>query len=54
MARQRFKKGLLEYSTNTLRNIMAKRLLVEVRCRGFNNPSHAYCILGIKHKEERC
>ena len=54
MSRQRFKAGMLEYSTNEYRNIMAKRLLIEVKCEKGFKLSQTYYILGIKKKPEKC
>lgn len=50
MARQRINKGFLEFSTNRLRCIRAKRLIIEVRSKGWNL-SHAFTILGVKKEE---
>lgn len=52
MARKRIKKGILVYSTNEKRATLAERYLVEVRCNGNNNPSHAYSILGKRTEKE--
>jgi hypothetical protein len=50
MARKRIKVGRLVYSTNQLVNILAKRLIVEVRHRGMSM-SYEYNIVDIQKTE---
>jgi hypothetical protein len=54
MARQRIKRGILEFSTNPERRKLIKRWVIEVRCAMNNQVSHAYSIVGIKPKKDEC
>lgn len=48
MARNRIKKGILEFSTNPERNKLSKEYIIEVVCSGVDKLSHAYNLLGKK------
>lgn len=53
MARIHIKKGILEFSTNEKRAILAKRLVVEVRYNSkINELSQSYAILGSRKEKE--
>lgn len=50
MARNRIKKGILEFSTNPERNKLSREYIIEVVCSAGNKLSHAYNLLGKKKK----
>jgi len=51
MARQRIKKGILEYSTNPAKNTEAQENIIEVRCKGQMKLSHKSIILGKRNSK---